>query len=308
MRNAMNVAASSLSLSLLFLFIGTGWAQQQQQTTTPAPAEQTPPQAPPPIKAQPAEPYLTGDGASITLQYWMVTAHPSIVSGSLNTSANAPNLHDIGKSKPSAPGFVVSVPAGKNNTIRVSYFQLQGTGNLVAPQAATIFGSDYNQGDYLATNYKIQNAKMSLDYLSWPFPVHNARFHLKTLWEIQATWMRTSVDAPLRTGAVDSSGNAIQTSGMVSHWFLYPSFGLGFDYLVSKNFRIETRASGFAFPHRSTIWDAEGSLNYRVGHFEVMAGGRAFHFRTSPKAVEYYTATLSGAYVGLRFYPFLPKK
>src|SRR5581483_5421812 len=143
---------------------------------TPAPAGQTAPSPPPPqVTPQPAETYLTGDGASITLQYWMVRAYPSIVSGSLNTSAAAPNLNDIGKSKPSAPGFVVSVPAGKNNTIRVSYFQLQGTGNLVAPQATTIFGSVFNQGDYLATNYKIQNAKMSLDYLSWPFPIHNAR-------------------------------------------------------------------------------------------------------------------------------------
>jgi len=63
-------------------------------------------------------------------------------------------------------------------------------------------------------------------------------------------------------------------------------------------------ADGFAFPHRAVTWNADGFLAYRVKYFEILAGGKALHFKTSPKGPEYFIATPYGAYVGLRFYPF----
>ncbi len=192
---------------------------------------------------------------------------------------------------------------GKHNAIRVSYFRVQGNGNPTAPAASIIYNTSYNQGDYLAVHYALQNAKISLDYLSWPFPVKDSKFHIKTLWEVQYTTIATGVDAPLRHGQTDASGNPINVSAYGTNWFIFPSFGLGADYLISQKLRFEARASGFAFPHRSTIWDTQASLNYRFGKFEIQGGVKAFHFKTSPAQVEFVQATLSGAYVGLRWYP-----
>jgi len=179
---------------------------------------------------------------------------------------------------------------------------MQGDGNSIAPGALTIFSTDFLQGDYLATHYIIQNAKLSLDYLSWPFPVKGSKFHLKTLWEIQYVNIGATVDAPLRTGETDAAGNPVQTTGVGSHSIIFPSFGLGIDYLATRNFRFEARASGFAFPHRSTIGDVEASIHYRFGHFEIEAGGKLYHLKTSPEASEYFRATFSGVYAGVRWY------
>ncbi len=298
MRNALNVAARFLCVCLSF-FAAPGrpsFAQQQ--------AQQQPAGAPPAtIQQNPSvnEQFYTGDGVSLTLFYWLTRAHPSMGTGSQNYNATPSNLSTLGGNK-SAPGFIASFPTGKQDSIRISYFRIQGDGNTITPQAVNIYGTDFNQGDYLATGYTIQNAKISLDYLSWPFPLKNAKFRVKTLWEVQATWIHTSVDAPLRTGEVDASGNAVQTTGYGTNWFIYPSLGMGFDYLVSKNFRIEGRGSGFYIPGFSNIGDAEITANYRTGHVELQAGGKIFHFKTSPRHVEYIGATFPGLYVGLRWY------
>lgn len=303
MRKASRMAAGMVCVCVL-VSISERQAVAQQQSQSGQQAQSTP-SGSGAVQQKPAavDEYYTGDGLSINLFYWQTSAHPSLRTGHADTSANPSNLSDLGKSK-AAPGGIISVPVGKDNSVRVSYFRIQGHGNTTSPGALTIFGTDFVQGDLLSTSYTIQNAKISLDYLSWPFPLKNSKFRLKTLWEVQATWVRSSVAAPLRTGQLDASGNVIQTSGLASTWFLYPSFGLGVDYLATKNLRFELRGSGFAFPHRSTIWDTEGTLNYRVGSVEFQAGGKVFHFKASPKRVEYTTATFPGIYVGVRFYPW----
>ena len=304
MRNAVRAASRIVCVPLLlFAALGPSPAQQSQQSAPqPAPSQTTgQAPAPAPQKTPPAEKPYTGDGISVTLLYWVNSGHPSILTGRADTNGNPSVVDTIGKSKPT-PNAIVSFPAGKNNTVRVSYFRMQGDGNTTTPQALTVFGTDYNAGDYLAAHYLLQNVKISLDYLSWPFPIKNAKFRLKTLWEIQYTSISATVDAPLRAGETDAAGNSIQTTGYGSHSIIYPSFGLGVDYLASKNFRFEVRGSGFAFPHHSTIWDTEASLNYRFGHLELQAGGKVFHFKTSPKETEYLQATFTGAFAGLRWY------
>lgn len=315
MSNAMKVAARILCACLLiFGFSGSQSRAQGQppqapaasQTTTP-PATQNPapaPAPPPPAPQPPAPPlnFYTGDGTSLTLFYWGPTGHPTLKTGTADTNPEPSNLDLAGKSRP-AQGAALSIPIGKSgHNIRISYFRVLGDGDTTATQAITVFGANFNPGDYLATHFNVQNAKVSLDYLSWPYPLKNSRFRLKTLWECQITWINSSIDAPLLAGETDAAGNAVQTTGYGTHWFVYPTLGLGIDYLVSKNFRFEARASGFAFPHRSTIWDTEATLNYRFGHFELQAGGKGFHFKTSPQQQEYLSATLSGVFVGVRWY------
>ena len=40
----------------------------------------------------------------------------------------------------------------------------------------------------------------------------------------------------------------------------------------------------------------------RLHQIELLAGEKVFHFKTSPENDEYFTDTLSGAYVGIRYY------
>jgi len=305
MGNALKMAVRTLGVCLLYAMTTRQpiAAQQQSPAAPPQPSAQQPPAAPPPV-VTPAGQFHGGDGFSITVQYWLATGSPDMGTGHANVSGEPSSLDFGGKPRP-IPGAILTIPVGKrqNHAIHISYFRIQGVGNPTASQPLIIFGTNFLQGDYLATHYTLQNAKISLDYLSWPFPIKDSKFHVKTLWEIQYTTVNSGVDAPLRFGETDAAGNVITTAGYGKDWFIYPSFGLGADYLISHNFRFEARASGFAFPHKSTIWDAEASLNYRFGKIEVQAGAKAFHFKTSPQQVEYLRATYPGVYVGLRWYP-----
>lgn len=305
----LKLAVRTLGVCLLLVYItGQPVAAQQQPAPPQAPATQqttapATPAPPPPVYTQPGQ-FNGADSWSITLQEWLAEGHPTMGTGHANTSGETNDLNYGGKPRP-IPGAMLTIPIGKqhHHSFHISYFRAQGVGNSVAPVNAYIFGTNYYAGDYLAVHYTMQNAKVSFDYLSWPFPVKDSKFHLKTLYEINYTTVLTSVDAPYRHGTTDASGNPIITNGQGTDWFVYPSFGLGVDYLFSRKLRFEGRASGFIFPHRSTIWDSEASLNYRFGKVELQGGVKAFHFKTSPLGNEFVMATFPGVYVGLRWYP-----
>jgi hypothetical protein len=299
MWNAMRVAVRILCVCAIVGFV-EGPAGGQEQ---PAPSAQTGGQTPPPSQtpAPVVEQVSSGDTLSVTLLYWINTGTPQMKGGEANTNTSPSNLPLERKNKPS-PGAEVTIPAGKHSSIRASFFRVQGAGNTTATQALNVFGTDYNAGDYLATSFTLYHMKLSYDYLSWPFPVKRSKFRFKTLWGVQFTTIKAAVDAPYLHGETDASGNLITTSGTGSHWFIYPDLGVGADYLVSQNFRFEARASGFGWPHRSDAWEVDASANYRFGKFELQAGAKTFHFKTSPKKTEYIAGTLPGAYVGLRYY------
>lgn len=317
MRNALKTAAGIPGVCLLYVII-TGppaGAQQpsttqpqtstQQQSTAP-PATVQPPAPPPSAPAPPAVistgPFYGGDGISLLLQYGLGVGHPVMGTGHANGSGEPSSLDYMGTPRPEM-GATFSIPVGKHNAIRASYFRMQGNGNPTVSQNEIIYGVNYYTGNYLAVHYVMQNIKLSLDYLSWPFPVKDSKFHVKTLWELQYTNIGTGTDAPLLHGETDASGAPVNINGYGSDWFIYPSFGLGADYLISQKLRFEARASGFAFPHRSTIWDTEATLNYRLGKYEIEAGLKDFHFKTNPEKVEFVRATFPSVYVGFRWYP-----
>jgi hypothetical protein len=314
MGNALKAAVTTLGVCLSLVFTtGQPAAAQQPAAAEPQPAtaaqpatQQTTaqPATPAPPAITPAGQFYGGDGWSITVQEWLAIGHPVMGTGHANTNGEPSTMDYSGKPRP-VPGAVLTIPIGKqkHHAFHISYFRVQGVGNPTQPDATIIFGTNFLQGDYLAVHYTMQNAKISFDYLSWPFPIKDSKFHIKTLYEIQYTTILTSVDAPLRHGQTDASGNLITVNGQGTDWFIYPSFGLGIDYLATHRFRFEARASGFIFPHRSTIWDAEATLNYRFGKFEVQGGLKTFHFKTSPEQNEFVQATFPGIFVGLRWYP-----
>ena len=189
---------------------------------------------------------------------------------------------------------MIAIPAGKFNRLEISYFQANGVGNSTAPQNLDLFGATVPADDYLAINYRVRNYKVSWNYLTWPSPPENAKFRIKTLWEIQYTTIGASVDAPFET-------SISFTPAVGSKYIFLPTFGLGGEYVPSKHFRIEGGGSAFGFPHKAELWDAEANAVGRIGHFEIYAGAKIFHFKTSPNADNYFEGTLKGPYAGLRF-------
>ncbi|HZT29125.1 MAG TPA: hypothetical protein VFA33_04530 [Bryobacteraceae bacterium] len=283
----------SVLLSLGGLGVAQMWLAYAQQA----------PQPPQPQPAPQQEERSTGDGVfSVGVYYWLTSAPPDLRGGHASFAPNPANFDFPGNSKYS-PAAEVSIPAGRENTLRFSYFRTLGRGDTTATGPLTLFGTDFSQGDYLVTRYNIQNFKISFDYLSFPFPLSGSRLRVKTLWEVQYTGMQSSIDAPLKPLLTDSSGNVISNTAAGSKWFIYPTLGMGIEYSVSRNFRLEARASGFMVPSHATIWDTEGSAGYRMGRVEALVGAKAFHFKTSIQADQYYKATLSGVYAGLRWYP-----
>jgi hypothetical protein len=167
-----------------------------------------------------------------------------------------------------------------------------------------LFGTASGGGDFLSTYYRIKDYKVSYDYLTYFFHRGSSDFRIKTLWEFQFLDVANTV--------YDSSPNGDGTftlnTAAGTRSIIYPSFGLGFEGTLSPHFRFETKASGFAFPHRAVIGDSEGALALRSGHLEFIVGARALHFKTSTKKDQYVRGTMYGPYIGVRYYLGGPPK
>jgi hypothetical protein len=200
------------------------------------------------------------------------------------------------------PGGELGIAAGLHNSIRISYMFSKAAGTTIAPNDLVIFSQAYSKGDQLSTSYKMSNYKVSYEYLTWPYPVEGRHFRLKTLWQVQYITFRSNYDAPVKSNTPDSAGNLTPYSTTGSKSYFTPTLGLGIHEYATRHFRFEANASGFGLPHRFNLWDADASVAYRVGKIEVRGGVRALHFHSSAKSDYYVRGTLSGAFVGVRWY------
>lgn len=265
--------------------------QQGAANIQPQPKAQQPP---------PQEPYIIEDGGlSIEPIYWLNRAQPSLSGGAAATSFEG--LAYPGHAK-AALGGELGIPAGRSNTLRFSYFRVQGNANSTLTQDASLFSEGYTAGDYLTSSYTIQIAKISWDYLGYTWYKRSGKIRLKTLYEAQFVTVSTNIDAPLKPVTTDSSGNTNDNTAHGSKNLIYPTLGVEFEQALGHHFRWEVKGSGFGIPHRGDIWDAQADLALHVGQVEILAGGKAFHFKTSPQSEQYFTDTLSGAFVGIRYY------
>jgi hypothetical protein len=306
--------ARFLSIGLLTCAFAWGQAQEQQPPENrPAPPGsssrpniQAPPAPPPrlPDVRQPGE-----TGWWIGLNAGFPTQHPYLDKGRGANFTEASRVEMQGKPKYAA-GLEVGMAVGLHNTLRFAYFDTKASGNIESlPNTLRLWDQTYEAGTYLATNYRLQHGKMSLDYLTWPYPVESRRFRLKTLWQVQWTQMKTVFDAPKKPllddngfPIVDSAGNPISYAAIGSRWFVSPMFGVGAAYYAGRHFRWEANAAGWTWPRRNTVWDAETSVNLKYGHFELRGGIKAFHFKTSTEAEFYGIGTLWSGFAGVRWY------
>jgi hypothetical protein len=274
---------------------------QAAQAPAPAPsASRSSAAAPPPPRETPSD-VNSGRGLSVEPLYWMTSFHGGLLAGSKfsDTTTSFGNL-----AYPNSPkqmfGAVVTVPFGKTDSVRVTYLATQYyvNGGTVAPTALSLFGTDITGGDPLGTSYKLTNFKLSYDFLTYFFKRGNTDFRVKTLWEVQYySTSNTVIDfVPLSDGTF--SPNSVSKDKNI----IYPTFGLGLEHTISKHFRWEAKGSGFMLPHRATLGDAEASVAVRYGRYELIGGGKAYHFKTSVQDDNFIRGTIFGPYVGLRLY------
>src|SRR5947209_13897251 len=233
------------------------------------PTIQQPPPPPPkvPDVRQPGE-----TGWWIGLTGWFPTEKPYIQKGRGATFTDSGNLQFQGTPKFS-DGAEIGIAMGLHNALRFNYFESRAAGNIPSiPNQVQLWNQTYEAGTFVTTNYRIQRGVISFDYLTWPYPVESRRFRLKTLWQVQYTGIRSVFDAPKKpvvdvngNPIVDASGNLISYAGEGSRWFIYPEFGLGAAYFSGRHLRLRANGSGFAFPHKNTVWDADASANLKYG-------------------------------------------
>jgi len=292
---------------LVFLSLGlfaiSGVAQQPDQPPPAVPASQpAQPQAvvPQTQTPPPKDPAIIEDGGfQFEPIYWFNEKQPELRGGKSATTDGDIDYYGHAKR---ALGGEIGIPAGRANTLRISYFRVQGNTNGIAPAALDVFGEAYSAGDYLTANYLLQVAKISWDYLSYTWHKPSAEIRVKTLYELQYVNIGTNTLAPLVPITTDASGNTDTNSSSGSANLILPTLGMGLESALGRHFRWEVKASGFIIPHHGEIYDAQAEIAWRAGPVKVVGGERAFHFKTSPQADQYFTDTLGGEYVGVRYY------
>jgi hypothetical protein len=285
-----------LFLSMLLMVYTPGYGQQPQEQPQapppPAPGTTTVIQ-PPPLPPQPPEVLQQDEGTfSLEPEIWLPEGHPVFNTGRANTTGTPAYVSFSGRNK-LAFGGSVRIPAVKRNAIRITYFNIGGAINYIAPVALNLWSGDFNAGDNIVSDYHLQSVNLSFDFLTWPYPPRARRFRLKTLWQVQYINASTSFYAPLSTSSTASGSG----SGMI----ILPALGLGVTEYVSKKFRLEVNASGFGIPHHTALANADADIAYQIwGPVELHAGGRLLYFKTSPQSDYYLKGNLMGAFFGLR--------
>jgi hypothetical protein len=296
----MTLVSSSRLLLLCLSLAAVSLAQEPPAHPAPPPSEAPPPPEVIHTPKPPQEPAILEDGGfSIQPIYWFSKAQPTLRGGKVATTFES--LDYPGNSNRPLGGEI-GIPTGHSNTLRVSYFRVQGNANSTATRDVALFGEGFSAGDYLSANYLIQSAKISWDYLSYNWHKPSTTIRLKTLYELQYVNVGTNVSAPFKAVTTDASGNVDTNTAAGTKTLFYPTVGMALGSEFGHHFRWEIRGSGFGLPHRGNIWDAQATIAFRVGPVEILGGEKAYHFKTSPQSEQYFTQTLQGAYVGIRYY------
>jgi hypothetical protein len=262
-----------------------GLAQDQSAQTPP-------PTAPAAIPQKPAEPdYPDPRTVTLGIFYWVTGpgTNPGIFGG--RQALDFGTLPDLGKPHRS-PGAEISLPISRTGSLHGEYFQTKGDTNVITTAAPDLFGIPFTNGDALSTQFQIKSGKFYLDDLLYPHKFPVARFRLKSLWGVQYTKANAVIDKPSVAGQTAAGSKQV----------ILPSLGLAAEYAIAPHVLFRIDGSGFGLYHKADQWDASATLSWRRGQWEIVAGGKAFHFKTSPNKDEYLMATLAGAFVGIRWH------
>jgi hypothetical protein len=198
---------------------------------------------------------------------------------------------------------MLTIPTGRSNRIEISAWEARASGSTTATRDYSFFGETFHKNDFLVTENRVRNVKVTWNYLSFPYPPLDSKFRLKTLWEFQYVSTRPVITAPYTAvAATDDSAAVPAVQAIGKRNIFLPTLGLGVELIPSeKHFRVEAKGTAMAFPGRSQIWDTEGSAVLRLGSLEIFAGARYFHYRTSQKNDQYVEGNMWGPLGGVRW-------
>lgn len=279
-------------------------ADDDQQAAPPVPGVQAPPPATsptapaPPVTATPAKPsapdYPDPRTFTIGLFYWFTSVsntQPDLLTG--RAALDYETLMNLGKPR-NTPGLQINIPISRTGEIKFEGFVLKGDGSqTIGANPPDLFGTQFSTGDIASSQYQIKGAKLYLDDLLFPHKFPVAKFRVKSLWEVQWLRAKTTIDAPNVLTGQTGSGNP---------QLILPEFGLAAEYAISPHVLLRASGAGFGLYHKADVWDADGTISYRVHSWEVLGGYKALHFKTSPQSSEYFIGTFTGAYVGIRYH------
>jgi hypothetical protein len=279
---------------------GSAQVAAPAQNPEPPPAASPTPQPSATLAApkEVASPVNNGMGFAFEPIFWKTSVFPQVRQGATYFRIDSGNF-DYPSSAERAVGGRVSIPIGTNGTFRGSFIQLKSTGATTSPVDLILFGGAAQKDSLLIAQYKIELFKLSYDYLTYFWKKKNSDIRLKTLWEMQRISISNTIeDFITQTDGTLRSGDLSQGTKSI----LAPTLGLGLEQNVSRHFRWEARASGWAMPRRSVIGDMEAAVAFRTGHFELLLGAKYLYFKTSPKGEQLQKATISGPFLSLRYY------
>ena len=228
--------------------------QPPAQTQLPPPTAPTPQQTPAPTAAPPQiAPDDPDNGEPLSLYIWKTSGPANLRPG---TQAAVPNnqLLALPNFSSLSPAGVASIPAGKFNHLEVSYFQADGNGTTTTPIALSLFGSNFGPGTLMSNSYRVRNAQLTWNYLTWPSPPEDSKFRFRTLYGFNYTRVSAVLDAPLD----------LSTTFMPGHGFrqlFYPVFGVDAEYIPSKHLVLEARTWGFGFPQHADVGISKAPLS-----------------------------------------------
>jgi hypothetical protein len=270
---------------------------------TPPPPAATPPAKPAPAARRPSEPdYPDRRTFTIGIFDWVTLpgTGPDIKGGF--AAAGYETLNGLGKDHPTTPGVELSLPVTRTGEFHVEGFISKGDGTQIAPATTTLFTTAYSPGDFLSTQYQIRSAKIYYEDLLWPFKFPVAKFRLHSLWEAQWLAIDTTIDAPLKALTTDSSSTPLSSTARGARTIILPKVGIAAEYALAPHVLLRASSSGFGLPHRADLWDADATVSWRHGRWEILGGFKALHFKSSPKIEEYISGTIQGGYVGIRWH------
>ena len=304
------------ALLLTLCWAATSRAQQGPPNPPPPPEEQNPPARPPggirnAVPPMPKLPDVRQPGETgfwLGVIVWFPTQSPVFDKGQASTFTDPSRLTMQGKPNSTVPAEL-GIAAGQHNTVHLSYFENRASGNVTNTQELQVWNQTYAAGNLVSTNYQLRNLKALFEFLTWPYPVEERKFRLKTLWGVAYTQVKTGFDLPLLpltdsagNPIVDASGNPVNYQANGNKSVVLPSIGIQVQDYLTRHVRLEGNASGFGVPKHGNEWDADASVNLRAGHWELRVGAKAFHFETSRKADFFLRATQASGFVGLRWY------
>jgi hypothetical protein len=254
------------------------------------------PATPAPAAAKPAPEKREGieDMFSLGVFFWMPDhGRPGFRPGPFIPDPTTATF-DLTEKPFRANGAMLTFPTGGLNRLEISYWRMNDSGDLRAPNKLNLFGASIANNERLNTRYKITNMRAAWNYLSFPVPVYDAKLRLKSFWEVQYTQIKPTVGFP----EAKNNPAPIQPNQAV----ILPGVGLGIEYVPTRAFRLEARGSGMGFPQRSGYFDLEGTAVLRVSKVELFGGMKAFHFQTSRKKEEIFIqGTMWGPMFGARW-------